>query len=105
MTFLESRKVIEWMESLARERGTDLSVILREATSAYYVEHRDSSSPRKTLFEKRAATKAAQRRETARLLTEKKLSPAQAQKRNAPIEGAVKVVDLWASIRRHVHAK
>lgn len=105
MTFLESRKVIEWMESVARERGTDLSVILREATSAYYVQHRDSSSVRETLFEKRAATKASQRRETARLLAEKKLTPARAQKRNAPIEGAVKVVDLWSSIRRHVQAK
>ena len=34
VTFLESRKVLDWMEEIARARKTDLSVILREATSA-----------------------------------------------------------------------
>lgn len=105
VTFLENRKVVEWMEAVARERGTDLSVILREATSAYYLQHREASSSQGTLFAKRVSAKAAQRRETARKLARRELTAEQAQKLNAPVHGDVKLVDMWSAIRRHTHGK
>lgn len=104
MTFLESRKVIEWMEELARARNTDLSVILREATSAYYLQHQTAST-KPTLSELRSATKAVQRAKTARAIKSGAMSPADAQERNAPIRQPVRVLDLWPSIRRHVRGK
>jgi hypothetical protein len=104
VTFLESRKVIEWMEGMARERDTDLSVILREATSAYYLQHRNAS-PETSLTAQRAATKAAQRARTARQIKAGVLTPAQAQQQNAPLKQPVRMVDMWASIRRHVREK
>ena len=104
VTFLESRKVIEWMEELARSRKTDLSVILREATSAYYLQHQ-AASTEPSLSELRSATKAVQRAKTAREIKSGVLSPADAQERNAPIRQPVRVLDLWPSIRRHVREK
>lgn len=101
VTFLESRKVIEWMEAMARERGTDLSVILREATSAYFLQHQNVA-PEATLTARRAATKAAQRSRTSRQIKAGVLLPAKAQANNAPITQPVRVLDLWSSIRRHV---
>src|SRR3989337_1989762 len=44
ITFLENRKVLEWMEKTARARETDLAVILREATSAYYARHNNQAA-------------------------------------------------------------
>lgn len=104
VTFLESRKVIEWMEELARARKTDLSVILREATSAYYLQNQ-AASTEPTLSEIRSATKAMQRAKTAREIKSGVLSLSDAQKRNAPIRQPVRVLDLWPSIRRHVREK
>lgn len=104
VTFLESRKVIEWMEEVARERGTDLSVILREATSAYYLQHQNASRE-ESLSAKRAATKAAQRTKTRREIKAGVLSPEAAQERNAPVAEPVRVLDMWPAIRRHVRAK
>jgi hypothetical protein len=104
VTFLESRKVIEWMEEMARARKTDLSVILREATSAYYLQH-EAVSTEPTLTALRSATKAAQRAKTTREIKSGTLSPADAQERNAPIRQPVRVLDLWPSIRRHVREK
>lgn len=104
VTFLESRKVIEWMEAVARERSTDLSVILREATSAYYVQHQ-AANDKPSLFAQRSATKAAQRAKTAREIETGVLTPAKAQERNAPIRQPVRVLDMWPSIRRHVREK
>jgi hypothetical protein len=104
VTFLESRKVAEWMEAMARERGTDLSVILREATSAYYLQHHDASLAT-TLTARRAIAKAAQRSRTARQIKAGVLSPLSAQSRNAPVTEPVRVLDLWSSIRRHVREK
>jgi hypothetical protein len=101
VTFLESRKVTEWMEAMARARKTDLSVILREATSAYYVQHQTASSE-PGLFARRSTTKAAQRAQTARQIASGRLTPAEAQERNAPIHQPVRMLDLWPSIRRHV---
>lgn len=99
VTFLESRKVIAWMETMARERGTDLSVILREATSAYYLQHYQAA-PETSLTARRAATKAAQRTETKRKIRSGVLTPKQAQELNAPVHSAVRMVDMWSSIRR-----
>ena len=104
MTFLESRKVIEWMETVARERGTDLSVILREATSAYFLQHLNAA-PAASLTARRAATKAAQRTRTARQIKAGELTPAAAQAQNAPVAKPVRVLDMWSSIRRHVREK
>lgn len=101
MTFLESRKVIEWMEAVARERGTDLSVILREATSTYYLQHAEAK-PDTSLTAQRAATKAAQRTRTAWQIKAGQLTPAEAQRQNAPVSKPVRVLDMWPSIRRHV---
>lgn len=104
VTFLENRKVIEWMDAVARERKTDLSVILREATSSYYLQHRKASTE-PNLTAQRAATKAAQRARTARQIKAGRLTPANAQRQNAPISEPVRVLDLWSSIRRHVREK
>lgn len=101
VTFLESRKVIEWMASVARERGTDLSVILREATSTYYLQH-STAKPETSLTAQRAQTKAAQRTRTARQIKEGRLTPAEAQRQNAPVSEPVRALNLWSSIRRHV---
>jgi hypothetical protein len=104
LTYLESRRISEWMEGLARERKTDLAVILREATSAYYAQHNNGAvSP--NLDAIRSATKAAQRAETARQMAAGQISPRQAQERNAPISEPVKVVDLWSAIRRHTRGR
>ena len=103
-TFLESREVLEWMGKLARERGTDLSVIMREATSAYYVQHRSSDLPENSLFAVRSRAKAAQRAQTARQIAAGELTPEDAQQRNAPIRQAVQVVDLWPAILRRARA-
>jgi hypothetical protein len=104
VTFLESRKVIAWMETVARERGTDLSVILREATSAYFLQHSDAK-PETSLTARRAATKAAQRTRTAQQIKTGRLTPAEAQQQNAPVSEPVRVLDMWSSIRRHVREK
>ena len=101
--FLENRKVVEWMEEIARARKTDLSVILREATSAYYIQHQTASTE-PGLFARRSATKAAQRADTARRIASGELTSTAAQARNAPIQEPVRVVDLWSAIRRHVRA-
>lgn len=103
VTFLESREVFEWMEGIARARQTEVSVILREATSAYYLQHKSVSTD-PGLFTRRSATKAAQRIKTAKRIAAGKLTPEAAQERNAPIHKPVRVVDLWPSIQRHVRA-
>ena len=103
VTFLESREVFEWMEEIARVRQTDLSVILREATSTYYIQHKTASTD-PGLFARRSATKAAQRTKTAKQIALGRLAPEAAQERNAPIHKPVRVVDLWPSILRHVRA-
>ncbi len=104
VTFLENREVLAWMESVARERGTDLSVILREATSAYFVAHRRAAEA-PGLSERRAGEKARQRVETQRRIREGLLTPAEAQLRNAPIRKPVRIVDLWSSVRRHARTQ
>ena len=104
MTFLESRKVIEWMDAVTRKRDTDLSVILREATSFYYLQNRNAP-PEESLTARRAAVKAKQRAKTARQIKAEVLSPAQAQERNAPVNQPVRVLNLWSSIRQHVREK
>lgn len=104
VTFLENRKVIEWMEAMARARKTDLSVILREATSAYYLQHQAAANE-PSLFARRSATKAGQRAKTARDIAAGVLSLAKAQERNAPIHQPVRVLELWPSIRRHIRDK
>lgn len=99
VTFLENRDVFVWMEEIARDRQTDVSVILREATSAYYLQHKAAPTD---LLARRSAAKATQRAQTAKQLASGRLTPKAAQERNAPIRKPVRVVDLWASIRRHV---
>ena len=64
-TFLESREVLEWMAKMARARGTDLSVIMREATSAYYVQHRSGGLPENGLFAVRCTWLISGRRSCA----------------------------------------
>ena len=104
MTFLENRKVIEWMEAVACERSTDLSVILREATSFFYLQHRNTS-PEVSLTAQRAAVKATQRAKTARQIKAGALSPSQAQEINAPVNQPVRMLNLWSSIRQHVRER
>lgn len=104
VTFLEDREVFEWMEEIARERNTDVSRILREATSSYFVLHRDpSSSP--SLLAVRSATKIAQRNDTNHQIASGRMSAADVQERHAPIHQPIQVVDLWSSIRRFARAK
>lgn len=102
VTFLENRKVLEWMEEMARARKTDLAVILREATSAYYARHNNPADT--SSFARRAASKAAHRALIARQIAAGKLTPEEAQTLNAPIGQPVQVVDLWSAIRRHHRA-
>ena len=104
VTFLESREVFAWMREVALERKCEVSVILREATSAYYLQHRNASEA-PNLSQQRAAIKVAQRHETARQLEAGEITPAKAQRRNAPIKDSVRVLKLWPSIRRHVRSK
>jgi len=47
----------------ARARGTDLSVIMREATSAYYVQHRSGGLPENGLFAVRSRPRLLSERE------------------------------------------
>ena len=103
VTYLENRKVLEWMAEMARARKTDVSVILREATSAYYLEHKEISGE-PTHFDRRTAAKSHQRLETVRKIASGELTSAEAQERNAPIHSPVRVRNLWPSIRRHVRA-
>jgi ribonuclease D len=104
VTFLEDREVFEWMEAIARERDTDVSRILREATSSYYVLHgAPSSSP--NLFETRSATKIAQRKDTDRQIASGGKSAAEVQEQNAPIHQPIQIVNLGSSIRRFARAK
>ena len=101
ITFLENREVFEWMKEIARARQTDVSIILREATSAYYLQHKSAPAD-PNLFARRSAAKATQRAKTAKLIASGRLTPKTAQARNAPIHKPVRMVDLWSSIRRHV---
>ncbi len=92
------------MRDVALERKCEVSVILREATSAYYLQHRtESAEP--NLSQQWAATKVAQRKETARQLEETEITPAKAQRRDTPIKESVRILNLWPSIRRHVRSK
>ena len=104
VTYLENRSVLEWFESIAAVRQTGVSEILREATSAYYVAHKDvAAAP--SLFARRSATKAAQRRETNRLIATGAISADEAQIRNAPIRQPVRIMNFWPAIRAHTQAK
>jgi len=103
VTFLENRTVLEWMEAIARTRETNVSVILREATSAYHAQHRSASAV-PNLLELRSAQKAAQRTATAREIASGRLTPGQAQELNAPIHTPVRISNIWAAIRRHTRA-
>jgi hypothetical protein len=104
ITFLESREVLAWMQEMARERNTDVSRILREATSAYYVLHRNAASS-SSLFAVRAATKIAQRKETDQQIATGRISAAEVQERHAPIHQPVRVVNLWPALRRLARAR
>lgn len=63
-----------------------------------------SSSPKKQRsgLQQRAEKKAQERRATAYEIASGKLTPGEAQKRAAPIQSEVKIVDLWGAINRHV---
>ncbi|MFA5058380.1 MAG: hypothetical protein WC485_09725, partial [Opitutaceae bacterium] len=91
VTYLENLDVLAWMEGEARLRRTTLAVILREATSAYYVRHRQAPAA-PDLLAQRSAAKAAQRAETARRIAAGELTPEAAQARNAPIAQPVRVL-------------
>ena len=105
ITYLENISVIEWMKEIARARQTDLAVILREATSAYYVQYKDANADVSTHLNRRSAAKAAQRARTAGEIASSILTPAAAQKKNAPIVGSVRTANLWGDIRRHHRRK
>lgn len=100
LTYLENRRVAEWLAAMARSRNTDLAVIIREATSAYFAEHATLEAP--SHFATRSAAKAAQRTETSRRIAAGSLTAKAAQRANAPLpwDAAVRVVDLWGAIRR-----
>jgi hypothetical protein len=103
VTYLENRAVFEWLESVAAARQTNVAVLLREATSAYFAQNEQPTSV-PSLFEERAAVKAAERAETARQIASGELSPAAAQERNAPIHQSVQIANLWTAVRRHARA-
>lgn len=110
-SYLENRHVAEWFEAAARERGTDMASLVREATLTYYAAQNDASSPtisgasRAISDASRAAEKAARRAETARRIAKGSLSPKAAQARNAPLPSPARVVDLWAALRRRAAQK
>lgn len=99
VTYRENAKVLAWLERIARERKVAVAVIIREATSDYYVRDKERASA-PTLTEQRAAAKRAARAETVRKIASGELTPEQAQWRNAPIRGRVEIVDLQAALRR-----
>jgi hypothetical protein len=101
VTYSENPKVMEWMNTMAHDRNADVSVIIREATSAYYLEHKEIPAE-PTHFDQRAAAKAHKRLETARQIASGEISPTEAQERNAPIHSTVHVRNLWPAIRRYV---
>jgi hypothetical protein len=104
VTYLENRSVFEWFEFVAASRQTSVAEILREATSAYYVAHRDvAATP--SHFAQCAAKKAAQRRETAHAIATGKISADEAQKRNAPINQPVRILNFWPAIRAHARIR
>ncbi len=100
LTYLENRQVAEWLAAMARERNTDLAVVIREATSAYFAQYRNPNAP--SHFVIRSAAKAARRTETARRIASGSLTPEAAQAASAPLRGhaSVRVVDLWGAVRR-----
>jgi len=92
------------MVTEAAARNTDVSTILREATSAYFSEWSGATGrPRQS--DRRSAAKAGQRAETADLILSGKLTPEAAQRRNAPIRDSVSIVNLWSAIRRRDRAR
>jgi len=104
VTYLENRTVFEWLENVAAARQTNVAVLLREATSAYFAQNeKPTGAP--GLFEGRAAAKAAERAETARQIASGELSSAAAQERNAPIRQPVRISNLWTAVRRHARAR
>jgi hypothetical protein len=103
VTYLENRTVFEWMENMAAARQTNVATLLREATSAYFAQN-EQPMRAPSLFEERAAAKAAERAETARQIASGELSPAAAQERNAPIHQPVQIANLWKALRRHARA-
>jgi hypothetical protein len=103
VTYLENRAVFEWMENLAAARQTNVAVLLREATSAYFAQN-EQPTRALSLFEERTAVKAAARAETARQIASGELSAAAAQERNAPIHQSVQIANLWTAVRRHARA-
>ncbi|MDD2765792.1 MAG: hypothetical protein PHE83_17660 [Opitutaceae bacterium] len=104
VTYLENIHVLAWMEREAAMRETTVSVLLREATSAYYVQHKNPE-PSAGLFALRSAAKASGRTTTVQQITSGALSPEAAQDRNAPIRGPVRILNLWPAIRRHARAR
>jgi len=100
-TYCEQREVFDWMAAVAKERGVDdVSVIVREATSAMYAMYKDQR-PQDSLFAKRQKEKATERKRTARQIKAGTLSRDAAQKRNSAVKGAVKIVNLWPALRLH----
>lgn len=97
-SYLENRHVADWFESAARERGTDMSALVREATLEYYAAHH--ASPPATSDAVRAAAKAARRKDTYQRIAEGSLTPRAAQERNAPLPAPAKLIDLWGAVRR-----
>jgi hypothetical protein len=101
-SYLENRHVADWLETASRERGTDVAALVREATLAYYAAHqaRPGSKPAQVSDAQRAAEKAAARRQTARRIANRAVTPTAAQKRNAPLPAPAKVVNLWGALQR-----
>jgi len=99
VTYLENLTVHDWMAEEAAARNTDVSTILREATSAYFAQWA-SGTAAPSQFAARAAAKVARRAETARLISSGKLTSEAAQDRNAPIRQSVSIVNLWPAVRR-----
>ncbi len=104
VTYLENREVLEWMEREAAARGSNVTALLREATSAYYVAHKEPGDE-PGLFVRRSAAKAAQRALTERQIASGQISPEEAQRRNAPVREPVAIVNLWPAIRRYARAR
>ena len=100
VSYLEDRLVFNWLRKIAAERETDISVIIREATSAYFIQSEQPTS-RSISFAEISSSKAADRANMNRWIAEEEMTPKQAQEYSASINGPVTVPDLASWIRRY----
>jgi hypothetical protein len=100
VTYLEDRIVYEWMLKMAAERQTDVSVIIREATSAYFVIS-EQPSARVANSEEIFEAKASKRAETKLWMVAEDIEPEEAHRRMVQKAGPIRIKDLAVALRRN----